>query len=167
LVKLNICHQDETHFTDMHITSNPHDNFTYSGKLVDERNRPVEGAHVFLTVKYLDSKVPGHPHDLPCLPKNNPSCFPNNQGFSILPRKTTNGDGTFSGSFAACDSFVRPGAGYRSDAQLAAEFQGGTVPSGYYYYLPATSVWGTFTTMPCSGVVPALVHDSKNRISDR
>jgi hypothetical protein len=169
LVKLNICDHADTRFTDMRIMSNPHDNFTYSGKLMDDRGLsqyggyPVGGAMVDLTVKYLDSKMPAHGHDFPCLPKNKPSCSTNSQGFSTLQRQTTSRNGgTFSGSFAACDRFVRPGMGYSSVAQLTAEFHGGNTPSGWdtkAYYLPATSVWDTFTTMPCSGVYPT--HDSK------
>jgi hypothetical protein len=46
--------------------------------------------------------------------------------------------------------FVRPGGGYRSDAQLTAQFNGGTIPGPpKIQYLPATGEWDTFTTMPC------------------
>ncbi len=58
-------------------------------------------------------------------------------GTGILTPKTTNADGTFSGSFTACDLST----GGTSDAQLSAGVNG-------YGGLP-TGVWA-FTTIPCS-----------------
>jgi hypothetical protein len=151
------------HFTDMHIKSNPNYNITFSGKLIDQYSLPVEGANVYFTANYLDNK-PGHGHGFNCYtisrgePKN-PTCM--QQGVTskqpgsgyLTVRSTTKADGTFSNSFAACDVsiYVRPGGGYTSYAQLTAEFNGGTLPGPLQiHYLPATGMWDTFTTEPCS-----------------
>jgi hypothetical protein len=138
-----VCPSSRPHVT-IHVTSNPHDNFTYSGKLVDEKQLPVTGAHVVLTVKY--DQIPGYPHEFLCLKA---TCVPGSQGqdFSLLPPATTKADGTFSGSFLACDNLVRPGGRLSSNAHVTAQYNNENV-----------GVSDEFTTMPCSGVVPTIHH---------
>jgi hypothetical protein len=148
---LGVC-PSMVHFTDMHITSNPNNDFMFSGKLIREGG-PIVGTPINLLANYLDNK-PGHVHYFHCLPDKNPTCTTVQEGqlslyppgTGILKYETTKADGTFSGSFAACDLST----GYKSDAQLTA--QG-----------PTTGVWA-FTTMPCSEhlgvhrVVPTIHH---------
>ncbi len=130
---LHVCGKS-AHFTDMHITSNPHDNFMYSGKLVGEGNLSLDKAWVFLTARYLDD-TPTHPHVF--------------DWDGAKPLVITNADGTFTGSFVSCDRIA--GSGYRSDAQFNAQFNGMTV-SGKIPYMPATSEKVAFTTMPCASL---------------
>jgi hypothetical protein len=155
---LNACpEKSQPHFTDMHVASNPNYNITYSGKLIDEHSLPIKGANIYFTANYRDNK-PGHGHGFNCLPDKNPRCIqqgvtstePAGSGY-LTKRSTTKADGTFSGSFAACDLsiYVKPGSGYSSEAQLTAKFNGGTTDGPQDYY-PATGVSDTFTTTQCS-----------------
>jgi len=158
LLSIDMCPSAQPHFTDMHITSNPNYDFTFSGKLISAGGSPVGGTPINLLASYLDNK-PGHVHEFHCLPDKNPTCTTVHEGekstvppgTGILTYETTKADGTFSGSFAACD--FSTGGGHTSDAQLTAEVNGG---------LP-TGVWA-FTTMPCSEhlgahrVLPTIHH---------
>jgi hypothetical protein len=123
-------------FTDMRTTSNPHDNFTYSGKEVGfDPHQP--SLLPYVTVRYLDN-LAGHTHAFLCL-KNTCSPDSNPSGIMTLPPPKYKADGTFSGSFLACDTQL---IGYSSDAQLTVQ---GGVDKGV----------SNFTTKPCT-VPPTL-----------
>jgi hypothetical protein len=128
----------------MHVASNPSQkyNITFSGKLIDEWKRPIKGARIFLQANYMDNK-PGHTHGFNCAlarTDKTPECI--QQGYTttgwapgsavLASRPTTKTDGTFSGSFAACDVSIysKPGSGYQSNAGLIANYDPGYAFSG-------------------------------------
>jgi hypothetical protein len=152
LLSIERCGQ--AYITDMHVASNPSQNYniTFSGKLIDEWKHPINGARIVLQANYMDNK-PGHTHAFNCyLARTDKTADCIQQGVTskdpgsgmLVSRPTTKTDGTFSGSFAACDLSIysKPGSGYQSNAGLIANYDPGYAFSG----LPPQ----LFTTKPCS-----------------